>query len=70
MGSELFLQYLVVIYYYMYFCIVLCVDIYNDGAKAVIGEIDGAIAHIMAVALYSSQPYTVRKKKKKSTSFS
>lgn len=49
----------------MYFCIVLCVDIYNDGAKAVIGEIDGAIAHIMAVALYSSQPYTVRKKKKK-----
>lgn len=48
----------------MYFCIVLCVDIYNDGAKAVIGEIDGAIAHIMAVALYSSQPYTVRKKKK------
>ena len=54
----------------MYFCIVLCVDIYADGAKAMIGEIDDAIAQIMAGALYSSQPYTVSLKKKKSTSFS
>ena len=35
------------------------------GAKAMIGEIDGTIAHSIAGALYSSQPYTVSKKKKK-----
>lgn len=38
----------------MYFCTVLRVDIYTDSAKAMIGEIDGAIADIMAGALYSS----------------
>lgn len=38
----------------MYFCILLRVHIYTDSAKAMIGEIDGAIADIMAGALYSS----------------
>ena len=35
------------------------------GAKAMIGETDGTIAHSIAGALYSSQPYTVSKKKQK-----